>query len=263
MSAYRPNRTRTAGAMGVQTFSTPAELGHAAALYTAGVIRESVSNNGGARVVFATGNSQLRFVEALREVEDIPWDAVTAFHLDEYVGISAWHPASFRRWIRERITEPLRPAAVHYIEGDNADPDGEARRYEQLLRAAPLDLVCMGIGENGHIAFNGPHQADFDDPRWARVVTLDERSRWQQVGEGHFTDLESVPERAISLTIPALLAPGHIQVVAPERRKARAVRATVCERIGTACPATILRTQEQAVLFLDEESASLLPAAPA
>lgn len=244
--------------MAVQMFGTPAELGRAAARHTADVIGRSVAEQGSARVVLATGNSQLPFVDELREIKDIPWDAVTVFHLDEYVGIPATHPASFRRWIHERIAEPLRPAVVHYIDGDKRDPDGEARRYEQLLRAAPLDLVCMGIGENGHIAFNEPYQADFDDPRWCRIITLDDKSRRQQVGEGHFADLESVPQRAISVTIPALLAPRHIQVVAPERRKADAVRATLCDEISNACPATILRTQKHAVLFLDEESASLV-----
>jgi glucosamine-6-phosphate deaminase len=243
--------------MAVQIFATRAELGRAAARHTADVIGRSVAEQGSARVVLATGNSQFPFVEALREIGDIPWRAVTVFHLDEYVGIPATHPASFRRWIHERITEPFQPAAVHYIDGDRSDPDDEARRYEQLLRAAPLDLVCMGIGENGHIAFNEPYQADFADPRWARTITLDDKSRAQQVGEGHFADLESVPEQAISLTIPALLAPRQIQVVAPELRKAEAVRATLSADISNACPATILRTQEHAVLFLDEESASL------
>lgn len=257
MTANSPDG-RGAGALTVRTLATRADLGRAAARHTADVIAQCVQRQGSARVVLATGNSQLPFVEALGDISDIAWDAVTVFHLDEYVGLPATHPASFRRWIRERIAEPFQPAAVHYIDGDSPDPDAEARRYEELLRAAPLDLVCMGIGENGHIAFNEPYQADFADPRWARIITLDERSRKQQVGEGHFVDVESVPERAISLTIPALLAPRNIQVVVPERRKAEAVRATLTAEISNACPATILRSQEHAVLFLDAESASLV-----
>jgi glucosamine-6-phosphate deaminase len=157
------------------------------------------------------------------------------------------------------FARPFSPAVVHYIDGDQADPVAEARRYEELLRAAPIDLVCMGIGENGHIAFNEPYQADFDDPSWVRIITLDEKSRKQQVGEGHFPDIESVPETAISLTVPALLAPTHVQAAAPERRKAEAVRATLTDEISNACPATILRNKEHAVLFLDPASASLLP----
>jgi glucosamine-6-phosphate deaminase len=262
VTAETPIWTRTAGALAVSTFATPLDLGRAAAWHTAEVIRSSVAQQGSARVVIATGNSQLAFVEALRGIGDIPWDAVTVFHMDEYVGITAQHPASFRRWIDERIGKPFRPAAVHYIDGDGSDPEVEARRYERLLREAPLDLVCMGIGENGHIAFNEPYQADFNDPLWTRVIALDERSRKQQVGEGHFPDIESVPERAISLTVPALLAPRHVQVAAPERRKAEAVRATLVDEISNACPATILRTQEHAVLFLDQESASLCSDGP-
>lgn len=260
MTALTPTWTRTAGSLAVQAFASRTDLGRAAALHTAEVIRRAVDQQGSARVIIATGNSQLPFVAALRDIEGVPWDAVTVFHMDEYVGIPADHSASFRKWINERIEVPFRPAAVHYIEGDQPDPEAEARRYEELLREAPLDLVCMGIGENGHIAFNEPYQADFTDPQWARIITLDDTSRKQQVGEGHFPDIESVPRQAISLTVPALLAPRHIQVVAPERRKAEAVRATLADEISNACPATILRTQDQAVLFLDAESASLLPA---
>lgn len=233
-------------------------MGHAAAQHTAGLIRSVVAEQGAARIVIATGNSQLPFITALAGIDDVPWPAVTVFHMDEYIDMRADHPASFRRWIRENVAEPLRPAAVHYIEGDTGDPAQEAARYEALLRAAPLDLVCLGIGENGHIAFNEPGQADFNDPRWTKIITLEEQSRKQQVGEGHFPDLASVPERAITLTVPALLAPRHIQVVAPELRKAEAVRAALHDPVSTACPATILREQENVVLFLDGESASLL-----
>src|SRR5262249_55187671 len=147
-------------------------LAQAAACDTAEILRRRVAEGGAARVVFATGNSQLPFVRALRAQPDVPWDAVTVFHMDEYVGISASHPASFRRWIRENVAEPLRPGAVHYIRGDAADAEAEARRYAALLRESPLDLVCMGIGENGHIAFNEPHQTDFHDTAWARVIEL-------------------------------------------------------------------------------------------
>lgn len=248
----------TVGGSMTQVFESPESLGRAAARHTAEILRECVAKHGHARVVIATGNSQLPFVRALATEPDVPWSAVTVFHLDEYVGIAADHPASFRRWIVENIEDPLGPAEVHYIQGDAADPEAEASRYEKLLTAEPLDLVCMGIGENGHIAFNEPYQADLADPRWVRVIVLDERSRKQQVGEGHFPSVDAVPDQAITLTVPALLAPRHIQVVVPERRKAEAVLNALTQPVSNAYPATVLREQDNARLFLDTESAALL-----
>ena len=208
-------------------------------------------------VVFATGNSQLAFLAALAD-EDIPWSAVTVFHMDEYIGIGADHPASFRRWITERVASPMGPGTVHLINGDGSDIDAECRRYEALLHAEPIDMVCMGIGENGHLAFNEPGTANFADPVWVRTVELDDRSRRQQVDEGHFANLEAVPAAAVSLTVPALLSARHVQVVVPERRKADAVRAALTGPIATDCPASVLRRASHAVLRLDLESASLL-----
>jgi glucosamine-6-phosphate deaminase len=251
----------TAGRMRARVYESAADLGRAAARNTADIVRTTVEESGAARIVIATGNSQLPFIHALAQEKGVPWEAVTVFHLDEYVGIDPDHPASFQRWIATNIERPLGPAAVHYLRPDPADPMAEARRYEELLRAAPLDLVCLGIGENGHIAFNEPHQTDFDDPAWARVITLDDRSRQQQVDEGHFPDLDAVPDQAITLTVPALLAPRHLQVVVPERRKADAVKATFTAPVSPACPATILREQAHAQLFLDRDSAALLPTA--
>ncbi len=251
------------GEMWTWVFGSEQEMGEAAAENAARILTDAVEDKGSARLIIATGNSQLAFVRALRGHLEVPWGRVTAFHMDEYIGMGAGHPASFRRWIREWIEEPLGPGIVHYIEGDAADPDAECRRYEELLREAAIDLVCMGIGENGHIAFNDPSVADFDDPLWVKVVELDESSRRQQVGEGHFASLDDVPTHAITLTVPALISPRSLQVVVPERRKAEAVRRTVNDPIGTACPATILREQPHARLFLDTESASLLDSAVA
>ncbi|MBM7789660.1 glucosamine-6-phosphate deaminase [Tenggerimyces flavus] len=242
----------------VRVLSSQRALGQAAAAHTAEVVRASVRERGEARVVMATGNSQLPFVKALVDVADVPWHAVTVFHMDEYVGIGPDHPASFQRWIAENLERPLAPARVHYLDGRAASPSAEAARYEDLLREKPIDLVCMGIGENGHLAFNEPYQADFADERWARVVSLDDRSRKQQVDEGHFAGIESVPETAISLTVPALLSARSLQVAVPERRKAEAVRAALTAPVDNSCPATALRRQGNAVLFLDPESASLL-----
>ncbi|MDP9375893.1 MAG: glucosamine-6-phosphate deaminase [Chloroflexota bacterium] len=246
------------GAMGVAVLASGRAVGEAAAEHAAGILAGAVRANGSARVIIATGNSQLPFVEALCVRAAIPWGRITAFHMDEYVGMTEAHPASFRRWIRERIEEPLRPRAVHYLAGDAADREAECRRYEALLREAPIDLVCMGIGENGHIAFNDPPVADFADPVWVKVVELDEACRRQQVGEGHFAGMADVPTHALTLTVPALLAPRALQMVAPERRKAEAVRAALTGPVDTACPASILREQAHALLFLDTESAALL-----
>lgn len=244
-------------ALTVQVCADADEVGRRAAAYAGRVLRERIAEVGSARVVFATGNSQLPFVRAIRAEQGVRWDVVTGFHMDEYVGIAADHPASFRRWIATNLADGLGLGEVHYLRGDAPDAQVEADRYAGLLRAAPLDLVVMGIGENGHIAFNEPDRAPFDDPCWARVVDLDDRSRRQQVGEGHFASLDDVPTAAITLTVPALLAPTHVLVSAPEARKAVAVRATLTGPVSPQCPASALRTRP-ATLLLDPESAALL-----
>lgn len=233
-------------------------MGLAAAAHTADILIQAVARKGAARVIVATGNSQLAFIRALATFERIPWGQITVFHMDEYLGLSADHPASFRRWIRVRVEEAFRPQQVHYLNGDAANAEKECQRYADLLAENPLDLVCMGIGENGHIAFNDPPVADFNDTKRVKVVELDHACRKQQVGEGHFPDLEAVPTHALTLTIPALLAPEHLQVVVPDARKAEAVRQTVHGPIATDCPASILRTNAKAKLFLDPDSAALV-----
>ncbi|MBC7256990.1 MAG: glucosamine-6-phosphate deaminase, partial [Chloroflexi bacterium] len=210
-----------------------------------------------AAIIVATGNSQLRFMEALRQRQDIPWGRVRVFHMDEYCGMSADHPASFRRYIREKLTDWVHPLAFYEIQGDAPDLEAEMARYTALLRQYPPDVCVMGIGENGHLAFNDP-PADFTTDKTIHIVTLDHACRMQQVGEGHFATLDDVPKQALSLTIPALMAPKHLLVVVPERRKAQAVRAALKGPITPECPASILRRQPHAVLYLDLESASLL-----
>jgi len=242
----------------VKTYATEQSAARAAAQRAAEVVRHAVNTSGAARIVLATGNSQLAFVRALADQPNVRWGRVTVFHLDEYIGLNADHPASFRRWITRNAVEPLGIGMAHFLDGTADDPEAECRRYEGLLRAAPLDLVCMGIGENGHLAFNEPHVTDFDDPAWVRVITLDPRSRRQQVAEGHFPDVDAVPAQALSMTIPAMRSARTIQVVAPERRKAEAVLATLTDPISPACPATILRRDRHATLFLDRDSAALL-----
>lgn len=241
----------------VEVHPSAHDLGLAAATHTAGVLRDAVAARGSARVVLATGNSQVPFITALASC-DVPWKQVTVFHMDEYIGVDDQHPASFRRWIRERVVEQFHPAAVFYIDGDAPDAQAECDRYEAELRSAALNLVCMGIGENGHLAFNEPDEARFDDDRWVRTITLTPHSRAQQVGEGHFATVGDVPPTAISLTIPALLSASHVQVCAPEARKARAVAAAISAPVTPACPATVLRRSPHAKLLVDAASAGLV-----
>ena len=235
-----------------------ASLARAAADEAAQVLREAVTARGVAHAMFATGNSQIAFIDQLvTATPDVPWSDVVAFHMDEYVGVGPDHPAGFQRWIRERITDRAHPRAVHYVEG-LADPEAECRRYARLLRDHPLDLCCLGVGENGHLAFNDPGVADLDDPLDVKVVELDDACRRQQVGEGHFPDVSSVPAQAITVTVPALLRAGRVLAIVPDARKAVAVREALEGPIGNACPASALRTTSGAVLHLDPASAALL-----
>ncbi len=230
----------------------------AAARHAAGVLREAIAARGVAHAMFATGNSQLEFIEALVGNEDPGWRDVVVLHMDEYVGIGPEHPASFQRYIRERIVERVNPLQAYLIRGDTGDPAGECDRYATLVRQHPLDLCCLGIGENGHLAFNDPPVADFRDPLTVKVVELDHACRAQQVGEGHFASIAEVPERAMTVTIPALVAARAVIGVVPEARKAQPVRSALTGPVSTACPASVLRTLENTTLYLDRDSAALL-----
>jgi glucosamine-6-phosphate deaminase len=236
-----------------------AAMNRAAADQAAAVMRAAVQARGVANVMFATGNSQLQFIEALvTDRPDVPWSDTVVFHMDEYAGVGPDHPAGFQKYIRERIVDRTSPRAAHYVEG-RGDPEAGCRRYAHLLRAHPLDLCCLGIGENGHLAFNDPPVADFDDPLDVKVVELDAVSRQQQVNEGHFPDLASVPTHALTVTIPALLRAGQVVAIVPEARKAEPVRAALTGPITTACPASALRTVTHATIHLEPASARLLP----
>jgi glucosamine-6-phosphate deaminase len=234
------------------------EMARDAAIDAAAWLRAVIDERGEANVMLATGNSQLMFLAKLVQMPDVAWDRVRAFHMDEYVGLAPSHSASFQRYMRERVAAHLPVMEFHYLGADAPDPEAEAARYEALLRAHPLDLCCAGIGENGHLAFNDPPVADFDDPRDVKVVPLDEASRRQQVGEGHFATIDEVPTHAITVTIPALLRAHRVLVIVPEARKARAVRAALYGEISTACPASTLRRRSNATLYLDAESSALL-----
>ena len=249
-----------AGSAHVAIHPTEAAMGRAAARCAASYIREALRQRGAARIMIGTGNSQLAVIHSLIDAEALDWTRITVFHMDEYVGISPHHPASFRDWLRTKVAEKCRPASVHYIQGDAADVAAEIERYAGLLSAAPLDLAFVGFGENGHIAFNDPPFANFSDPAALKIVTLDDICRRQQVGEGHFKEFAAVPERAITVTCSALLRAATWVSCVPESRKARAVRDALEGPISTACPASVVRTHPQAHVFLDADSAALLAA---
>jgi glucosamine-6-phosphate deaminase len=232
------------------------ELGVAAALMARAILAEAMAARGEANVILATGNSQLTFLPALRDLPGIEWSRVRVFHMDEYLGLDTGHPASFPRFLREHILDAVQPGHFHPVPGQPDDVAQACREYEQLLREYPADLVALGWGENGHVAFNDPPFALFDDPVWVKVVALDETSRRQQVGEGHFASLAEAPTHAITLTVPALLAPRRILAIVPEARKAAAVRACLLEPISETHPGSVLRTVDHAQLLLDVDSAA-------
>jgi glucosamine-6-phosphate deaminase len=248
--------------MRIQVCSSAGELGRAAARYGADAIRAALAARGAAVIVLATGTSQYATLEALAAESAIDWSRVTVFHLDEYVGIPDRHPASFRRYLRERFVSPVGGlAAFHCIRGEDPDPHGECRRLSELIRAHPVDVAFLGIGENGHLAFNDP-PADFDTEEPYILVTLDPACRRQQVGEGWFPSLNDVPERAVSMSVRQILKAGRLVVSVPEERKAEAVRRAVEGELSNRCPASILRIHGDCTLFLDPPAASRLARIP-
>jgi len=247
----------------VQTriFPDKAALGAAAAADAAAALRETIARQGHARVVAATGASQFEFLEALVRAPGIDWPRTVFFHLDEYVGLPASHPASFRRYLKERLADRVHPGAFHFIEGDRPDPEAEARRVGALIRAGEVDLAFVGIGENGHLAFNDP-PADFDTDDPYLVVQLDEACRRQQLGEGWFASLEDVPPRAISMSIRQILRARRILCVVPDARKAAAVRDCLALEVSPRRPASALQRHAATTVYLDVDSAALLPPHP-
>lgn len=243
----------------VRVYESNESLGQAAAQSAAAIIRQATAERGTANVIFATGNSQRTFLHSLREMPDIPWATVNAFNMDEYVDLPPGHPAGLALCLRRELLNHVPVGAFFPVPGHPTHAEEACRGYELLLRAHPADLCCVGIGENGHLAFNDPPIADFDDPHWVKVVPLEEASRRQQVSEGHFTSLDEVPTHALTLTIPALQSARTILAIVPERRKADAVRQTLLGPISSACPASILRQTPHAQLYLDRESASGIP----
>ncbi len=242
--------------LNVQVFTSLDDLANDAADEVNQFLRRTLGQKGSAAAILATGNSQIQFLKRLVALEGIDWSKITLFHMDEYLGIDADHKASFRRYMRERVQTLVQPKAFHFLEGDAELPLDECARYEALLKAQAIDLCCLGIGENGHLAFNDPPVARFDDKHLVKLVKLDDPCKMQQVKEGHFPSLESVPPYAFTLTIPALCSARKMVCIAPEKRKADAVRAALKGPIATSCPASFLRKQKHCTLLLDSDSAN-------
>ncbi len=242
--------------MEIRIFETKLELGKAAARDAAKIINEAINKRGGAYVIAATGASQFEFLDALAQ-EEIDWTKVVFFHLDEYVGLSGSHPASFRRYLKERVVSRVHPKTFHFLDGEADDVHEECRRVGNLIAQQTIDVAFVGIGENGHLAFNDP-PADFDIAEPYIVVNLDNFCRQQQVGEGWFKSIAEVPAQAISMSIKQILKSQHILCIVPDQRKAEAVRAAVKGEVSPMQPASILQQHEHVTLYLDRHSSSLL-----
>ncbi|MBN8216525.1 MAG: glucosamine-6-phosphate deaminase [Spirochaetes bacterium] len=244
--------------MNKQIFGDKAALGEAAAEKAIGLLRAAIQKNGRAVFIAATGASQFEFLAALaRDPKRVDWDKTTLFHLDEYVGIPETHGASFRKYLKERFISKVRPKTVHLVAGDAADPMAECKRLGSLISKETVDVAFVGIGENGHLAFNDP-PADFTTREPYLVVALDEACRRQQMGEGWFKTLEDVPKRAISMSVNEILRAKEIICCVPDRRKAKAVHDCLSRGVSPDFPASILQRHGATHLFLDKDSASML-----
>lgn len=252
-----PIETKMVDNMSVRIFESNEKLGRAAANDLAMTLAQILSKQDKAAVIFACANSQLTFLSALRAIKGVDWDRIIVFHMDEYLGMSIQHPASFARFIREKLVDVVHPAGFYPLAGNAPDVKSELKRYTDLMSKYPPDACILGIGENGHLAFNDP-PADFQTKELIHVVDLDLACRTQQVNEGHFPTLNDVPKQALSLTVPALLAAKQVLAVVPEKRKARAIQMALTGPITPNCPASILRTQPHAILYLDQDSAALV-----
>ena len=251
---------RTAGRLAVEIHADRPALGRAAALAAAAYLHDVIAAKGEARVIFACAPSQDEFLAALLEASRQPntsvdWSRVTAFHMDDYVGLYGAHPQSFRHYLRTHFLTHVKIGKFHPVPAEEPDSAAVCRHYSALLAEKPIDLICMGIGENGHIAFNDPPVADFEDPQLIKVVELDLTCRQQQVNDGCFPTLNDVPRHAFTLTVTVFRRARRLSIHVPGPRKADAVLATVEGEITTACPASILRLHRDAALHIDVAAA--------
>lgn len=238
-------------------FSSKQEMGRAAARAAAETLHSAIQRDGNASFIVATGASQFEMLEALASEESVDWAKTTMFHLDEYVGLGESHPASFRKYLHERLVDRVHPGCVHFIQAEQPDPMAECRRLGEIISEHSIDVALVGIGENGHLAFNDP-PADFETSEPFLVVELDEACRRQQVGEGWFATLDDVPRQAISMSIHQIMKSKSILCIVPDERKAHAVRDCLEGEITAEHPASILQRHHETTVFLDQHSASLL-----
>ena len=243
--------------MKIEVSTTKGECSVAAADRGAEILKQAIAAKGRASFIVATGASQFDFLKAMTEKEEINWRLTTMYHLDEYIGMNADHPASFRRYLKERLVDAIRPGTVHFIQGEADDPAAECRRINNIISRDKIDVAFVGIGENGHLAFNDP-PADFDTELPYIIVELDDACRQQQFGEGWFPSLDEVPNTAISMSIQQIMKSETIICTVPDKRKARAVKQCFEGEISPLHPASILRKHPRAFVYLDEDSASLL-----
>ncbi|MBW4082247.1 glucosamine-6-phosphate deaminase [Paenibacillus sp. S150] len=248
-----PIHTEMAESMLVRVFANRQMLGEAAAFEAAAAIRALLACKGNVRMIFAAAPSQNEFLAALGAMPDIDWGRITAFHMDEYLGLPSGSPQSFGSFLREALFDKVQPGRVHYI-NPAAEHAEECERYSRLLAEAPIDIVALGIGENGHLAFNDPPVADFRDPLAVKAVTLDHDCRMQQVNDGCFPSYEAVPQQALTLTIPVLMSATWLFCMVPGPTKRNAVARTLHDPLSTACPSTILRSHSDCRLFVDTDS---------
>jgi len=243
--------------MNIEVLKTKAECGAAAADRGAAILKEVIAAKGRASFIVATGASQFDFMESLTQTDGIAWHSTVMYHLDEYIGITEDHPASFRRYLKERLVDLVQPGTVHFIRGETADPATECRRMNAIISKDKIDVAFVGIGENGHLAFNDP-PADFETEQPFIIVELDKACRQQQYGEGWFASLEDVPATAISMSIKQIMKSDTIICTVPDERKARAVKQCFDGEVSPMHPASILREHPDSFVYLDVDSASLL-----
>ncbi len=242
----------------IKAFETRGEMGRAAARDVAAVIRKLFEVKKSIRMIFAAAPSQSDFLDAFTSDKSVDFSRIHAFHMDEYIGLNPDAPQGFGNFLRESLFSKVCFASVSYLNGGAPDMDAECRRYAALLEEEPIDIVCLGIGENGHIAFNDPAVADFHDKKKVKIVELDAVCRQQQVNDGCFSSLSEVPTHAVTLTVPMLTSAAYHFCIVPTARKAAAVRGAVYGALSETCPATALRTCDNMTLYLDRESASEL-----
>lgn len=249
----QPVHRETVDRLKLEVYNNRQDMGTAAAGDTIQKMKELLQTRERIRMVFAAAPSQNEFLKQLRQVEGIDWSRVTAFHMDEYIGLAADAPQRFGTFLRESLFDAVKPGEVYYIDSAG-DIEDEIARYSALLKMAPIDIVCLGIGENGHIAFNDPPVADFQDKAMVKSVELDRACRQQQVNDGCFAAFDHVPTQALTLTIPTLFSGAHLYCIVPGPTKAQAVERTLNGPISEECPSSILRRHPDCTLYLDRES---------